>query len=119
MFQTKKIKKYHFQHYIHYILGQPVFGFFIKCYGKTPMDFWPTQYFIYIIIYIYIHTYIHTHTHTYTYTQIYIKLTWVKSPFGLYGKTQMDFWPTQYFIEGNGTPLQYYCLENPMGRGAW
>ena len=22
-------------------------------------------------------------------------------------------------IEGNGTPLQYYCLENPMDRGTW
>ena len=21
--------------------------------------------------------------------------------------------------EGNGTPLQYYCLENPMDTGAW
>ena len=21
--------------------------------------------------------------------------------------------------EGNGTPLQYFCLENPMGGGAW
>ena len=21
--------------------------------------------------------------------------------------------------EGNGNPLQYYCLENPMDRGAW
>ena len=21
--------------------------------------------------------------------------------------------------EGNGTPLQYSCLENPLGRGAW
>ena len=21
--------------------------------------------------------------------------------------------------EGNGTPLQYTCLENPMDRGAW
>ena len=21
--------------------------------------------------------------------------------------------------EGNGTPLQYSCLENPMGEGAW
>ena len=21
--------------------------------------------------------------------------------------------------EGNGTPLQYSCLEKPMGRGAW
>ena len=24
-----------------------------------------------------------------------------------------------YFGEGNGTPLQYPCLENPMGGGAW
>ena len=23
------------------------------------------------------------------------------------------------FWEGNGTPLQYSCLENPMDRGAW
>ena len=23
------------------------------------------------------------------------------------------------FGEGNGTPLQYSCLENPMDRGAW
>ena len=21
--------------------------------------------------------------------------------------------------EGKGKPLQYFCLENPMGRGAW
>ena len=21
--------------------------------------------------------------------------------------------------EGNGTPLQYYCLEDPMDGGAW
>ena len=26
----------------------------------------------------------------------------------------------QYIVgEGNGTPLQYSCLENPMGGGAW
>ena len=26
----------------------------------------------------------------------------------------------EYIIgEGNGTPLQYSCLENPMDRGAW
>ena len=23
------------------------------------------------------------------------------------------------FGEGNGNPLQYSCLENPVGRGAW
>ena len=28
--------------------------------------------------------------------------------------------PLSCFLgEGNGTPLQYSCLENPMGRGAW
>ena len=26
-----------------------------------------------------------------------------------------SIWPG----EGNGTPLQYFCLENPMDRGAW
>ena len=24
-----------------------------------------------------------------------------------------------YFGQGNGTPLQYSCLENPMDGGAW
>jgi len=24
-----------------------------------------------------------------------------------------------FFGEGNGTPLQYSCLENPMDGGAW
>ena len=27
--------------------------------------------------------------------------------------------PRHYFREGNGTPLQYSCLENPMDGGAW
>ena len=28
---------------------------------------------------------------------------------------------TSHFIsgEGNGNPLQYFCLENPMDKGAW
>ena len=25
----------------------------------------------------------------------------------------------EFMGEGNGTPLQYSCLENPMDRGAW
>ena len=25
----------------------------------------------------------------------------------------------KFFGEGNGIPLQYSCLENPMDRGAW
>ena len=43
---------------------------------------------------IYIYTYIHTHTYIYTHIYTYIR-------------------------EGNGTPLQYSCLENPMDGGAW
>ena len=27
--------------------------------------------------------------------------------------------PKQWVGEGNGTPLQYSCLENPMDGGAW
>ena len=26
---------------------------------------------------------------------------------------------TVFFREGNGNPLQYFCLENPMERGGW
>ena len=29
------------------------------------------------------------------------------------------FFFSKYFGEGNGTPLQYSCLENPMDGGAW
>ena len=29
------------------------------------------------------------------------------------------FKPKIHIGEGNGTPLQYSCLENPMGGGAW
>ena len=29
-------------------------------------------------------------------------------------------WPTKVCLgEGDGTPLQYSCLENPMDGGAW
>ena len=27
--------------------------------------------------------------------------------------------PRQHIGEGNGTPLQYSCLENPLDGGAW
>ena len=41
--------------------------------------------------------------------------------------SEHTYWNTHPFIyylggasgEGNGTPLQYLCLENPMNRGAW
>ena len=32
-----------------------------------------------------------------------------------------EYFLTSYvkYGEGNGNPLQYSCLENPMDRGAW
>ena len=31
-----------------------------------------------------------------------------------------QFWfPQGIYGEGNGTPLQYFCLENAMDGGAW
>ena len=27
--------------------------------------------------------------------------------------------PSSFHGEGNGTPLKYFCLENPMDGGAW
>ena len=35
-----------------------------------------------------------------------------------WGHKELDM-TEQLFGEGNGTPLQYSCLENPMDRGAW
>ena len=35
-------------------------------------------------------------------------------------KVYFQFWfPQGICEEGNGTPLQYSCLENPMDGGAW
>ena len=34
----------------------------------------------------------------------------------------LQFFEATYYVitgEGNGTPLQYSCLENPMDGGAW
>ena len=37
---------------------------------------------------------------------------WLHSPDHMYISLKL-------FGEGNGTPLQYSCLENPMNGGAW
>ena len=37
-----------------------------------------------------------------------------------FSQSSLNIWKfTVYVGEGNGTPLQYSCLENPKGRGAW
>ena len=48
----------------------------------------------------------------------------VMHPIALYLElTDIDFiWPFYEYSfsgEGNGNPLQYFCLENPMDGGAW
>ena len=57
--------------------------------------------------YVYICIYIHTHTYVYIYIYVFI-----------------SSYSNCCFLslltgEGNGTPLQYSCLENPMDGGAW
>ena len=37
----------------------------------------------------------------------------------LYNKTQFVLFTILWPTEGNGNPLQYACLENPMDGGAW
>ena len=39
------------------------------------------------------------------------------SPFGDYRVTYKSEFTSSF--EGNGNPIQYSCLENPMDRGAW
>ena len=51
---------------------------------------------------------IHTHTHIYIYGYIYIHI------YGYIYRVRVI-----YIGEGNGTPLQYSCLENPTDGGAW
>ena len=34
-------------------------------------------------------------------------------------RCKCDLWVKRSPGEGNGSPLQYSCLENPMDRGAW
>ena len=41
------------------------------------------------------------------------------SSVGCYEMLWILVWYVRQYGEGNGTPLQYSCLENPMDRGAW
>ena len=34
-------------------------------------------------------------------------------------KSYLGILSLKFLREGNGTPLQYFCLENPMDGGAW
>ena len=49
-----------------------------------------------------------------------IRIIWRACQCWLLDPRPQSFWFGKTSIgEGNGTPLQYFCLENPMGRGAW
>ena len=43
----------------------------------------------------------------------------MKSPLSLCGRPGFNPWVGKFPGEGNGNPLQYSCLENPMDSGAW
>ena len=43
----------------------------------------------------------------------------VKTPLGNSGDAIRSLSHKDPLEEENGNPLQYYCLENPMDRGAW
>ena len=45
----------------------------------------------------------------------------VKNPRATAGdvRHRLESWLRKIPREGNGSPLQYSCLENPMDRGAW
>ena len=57
------------------------------------------------------------------------KILWMEEPDGLPSMgshrvdmteaTQQQQQQSMAPGEGNGTPLQYFCLENPMDGGAW
>ena len=52
----------------------------------------------YLNIYLYMQVCVYKHLYVYTHIYIYLHI---------------------YMGEGNSTPLQYCCLENPMDREAW
>ena len=47
------------------------------------------------------------------------KIPWTEEPGGLQSRESQYNLELYDSREGNGTPLQYSCLENPMDGGAW
>ena len=63
--------------------------------------------YIHTCMYIFICTCIYMYTYICIYVQIYVQYTYIYIPVYV------------YFREGNGNSPQYFCLENPIDRGAW
>ena len=64
--------------------------------------------------------------HTYNYIEIELHLSGLLSIFDNLSSLKAETMHTDIFAihrrifgEGNGTPLQYSCLENPMDGGSW
>ena len=83
---------------------------------------------------VYIHALPHTtHTHTHTHICSLLSLSSTTTPIPslkviteheaelpvLYSNFPLALYFTHAIGEGDGTPLQYSCLENPMDGGAW
>ena len=73
-----------------------------------------------IYIYIYTHTHTHIYIHTHTHTHIYSFPHSLVSKESACSAEDSGSIPRlgRYSGEGNGHPLQYSCLENPIDRGA-
>ena len=92
--------------------------------SRSWLSDWTELNWIYITIYLY--TPLYTHVHVYIYVYVYCLCLHV-FPGGSDGKASVYNVGDLGLIpgsgrspgEGNGNPLQYYCLENPMDRGAW
>ena len=68
--------------------------------------------------------YTHTHTYIYIYTiiiTIYRLLWWLKSVRICLQcwRPRSNPWSVRSPGEGNDSPLQYSCLEEPLDKGAW
>ena len=102
---------------------------------SPPYTFLPVCYILVQMLKVCTHTQMHTHTYTHTHTHIfffrffsitgYYKI--LGFPGGSSGKESTcnagDLGSTpglgRFPGEGNGNPLQYSCLGNPMDSGAW
>ena len=89
------------------------------------MNFWPTQYHFYLIYYEFQNKSL-LNTYFKNIKKYYLKVLW-GFPDSSDGKTSAYNEGDPGSIpgsgrspgEGNGNPLQYSCLENPMDKEAW
>ena len=66
---------------------------------------------------LYIYTYICVYIYIYSWSRSLLHLQADSLQWAQLGKHCIHLYSG--IREGNGTPLQYSCLENPMDRGAW